>query len=70
LLWRWKFAVALSANAIAGTRIAVRKKDFGGEDALMAHLLGRRAQASEAASFHTSGNGLALLLASPGFQRR
>jgi anti-sigma-K factor RskA len=70
LLWRWKFAVALSGNAIAGTRIAVRKEDFGGEDGLMAHLLGRRPQGSEAGSFRTSGNGLALLLASPGFQRR
>ncbi len=36
----------------------------------MAHLLGRRPQASEAASFRGSGDGLALLLASPGFQRR
>jgi uncharacterized protein (DUF1800 family) len=70
LLWRWKFAAALSENAIAGTRIAVRKEDFGGEDGLMAHLLGRRPQGSEAGSFRTSGNGLALLLASPGFQRR
>jgi len=70
LLWRWKFAVALTGNAIPGTKIAVGTENFGGEYGLMAHLLGRRPQASEAESFHSSGNGLALLLASPGFQRR
>jgi uncharacterized protein (DUF1800 family) len=70
LLWRWKFAVALSTNAIPGTRIAARKEDFGGDDGLMAHLLGRRPLKSEAGSYRSSGNGLALLLASPGFQRR
>ena len=70
LLWRWKFAVALSGNAIAGTRTRVRREDFGGDAGLMAHLLGRRPPRSEAESFHGSGDGLALLLASPGFQRR
>jgi hypothetical protein len=70
LLWRWKFAVALSGNAIAGTRARVRKEDFGGDEGLMAHLLGRRPLSSESESFRKSGDGLALLLASPGFQRR
>jgi uncharacterized protein (DUF1800 family) len=71
LLWRWKFAVALSRNAIKGTRIdlAACKRDFGGEEGLMAHVLGRRPLPDEAESYRNSGAGLALLLASPGFQR-
>ena len=36
----------------------------------MAHVLGRLPLPSEADSYRKSGNGLALLLASPGFQRR
>lgn len=71
LLWRWNFAVALSRNRIKGTRIDVTTlaRNAGGEDALMAHVLGRRAAAEEAQAFHDSGDGLALLLASPAFQR-
>ena len=69
LLWRWKFAVALSGNAIKGTSATVSKADFGGDSAWMAHLLGRRPLESEVESYRASGNGLALLLASPGFQR-
>jgi uncharacterized protein (DUF1800 family) len=70
LLWRWKFAVALSGNAIAGTRTNIRSEDFAGDHGLMAHLLGRAPLSSEVESFRSSGNGLALLLASPEFQRR
>jgi uncharacterized protein (DUF1800 family) len=70
LLWRWKFAVALSGNAIPGTKATARQSNFGGETGMMAHLLGRRPSGMEAASFRTCGDGLALLLASPGFQRR
>src|SRR5260221_5807933 len=71
LLWRWKFAVALSGNRIKGTRIDLDacKKNFGGDDGLMAHVLGRLPAPSEAESYRKSGNGLALLLASPEFQR-
>ena len=71
LLWRWKFAVALSRNRIKGTRIDFEacKKNFGGEDGLMAHVLGRLPLRSEAESYRRSGDGLALLLASPEFQR-
>jgi uncharacterized protein (DUF1800 family) len=72
LLWRWKFAVALSRNTIKGTAIDLEacKKNFGGDQGLMAHLLGRLPQPDEAESYRNSGNGLALLLASPAFQRR
>jgi uncharacterized protein (DUF1800 family) len=71
LLWRWNFAVALSRNRIKGTRVdvAALTRNAGGDDALMAHLLGRAATAEEAQAYHDSGDGLALLLASPAFQR-
>ena len=71
LLWRWNFAVALSENRIPGTRVdlAALRNDAGGDDSLMAHLLGRKATAAEAQAYHESGAELALLLASPAFQR-
>lgn len=71
LLWRWNFAVALSRNRVKGTRVdvAVLTRNAGGDDALMAHLLGRRPTAEEAQAYHDSGEGMALLLASPAFQR-
>ena len=71
LLWRWNFAVALSDNKIKGTQVnfqALRGK-AGGDDGLMAHLLGRRPTVEEAQAYHDSGSGLALMLASPAFQR-
>jgi hypothetical protein len=63
--------VALSRNRIKGTRVDVPAltRNAGGNDALMAHLLGRTATAEEAQAYHDSGDGLALLLASPAFQR-
>ena len=71
LLWRWKFAVALANNHIGGTRIeaAMLRKKMGGEPALMATLLNRTPTAEEADAFAKSGDGIALLLASPAFQR-
>jgi uncharacterized protein (DUF1800 family) len=71
LLWRWNFAVALSENKIKGTQVnfeALRGK-AGGDDALMAHLLGRKPTTEESQAYHDSGAGLALMLASPAFQR-
>ena len=75
LLWRWKFAVALSRNAIKGTRIDLNvcRGSFATEEAFLAHMLGRRADENEQRAFQTlnasAPDGLALLLASPGFQR-
>ena len=71
LLWRWKFALALSNNQIGGTSIerAKLQRQLGGDTALMATVLNRRASADEGDAFLKSGDGLALLLASPGFQR-
>jgi len=71
LLWRWNFASALAENRIKGTRIAVEKltRKLGGEEALMATLLGRRPGEEERAAFRESGAGLALVMASPAFQR-
>jgi uncharacterized protein (DUF1800 family) len=70
LLWRWNFAVALSRNRMKGTRVdfTALRRNAGGDDALMAHVLGRKPSAEEAQAYHDSGEGLALLLASPAFQ--
>jgi uncharacterized protein (DUF1800 family) len=70
LLWRWNFAVNLSEGKIKETTIdlAALKKNFNGDEGLLAHLLGRKPSADEVQSYHQSGAGLALALASPGFQ--
>jgi uncharacterized protein (DUF1800 family) len=71
LLWRWNFALALSENRIKGTTVNFEalQKHAGGDPGLMAHLLGRKSLAEEAQAYEESGAGLALLLASPAFQR-
>lgn len=71
LLWRWKFALALANNRIDGTRIERAKllRQLGGDSALMATVLNRKPTTDESDAFLKSGDGLALLLASPGFQR-
>jgi uncharacterized protein (DUF1800 family) len=71
LLWRWNFAVALSQNQIAGTRLNSTKlaANAGGDDRLMSHLLGRKPTPEERQAYHDSEAGLALILASPAFQR-
>jgi uncharacterized protein (DUF1800 family) len=71
LLWRWNFAVAVSQNKVAGTKIDLNtlNANLGGDDRLMAHFLGRTPSDLEKQAYHDSGAGLALLLASPGFQR-
>ncbi len=71
LLWRWNFAVALSENRIKGTQVDFEslRANAGGDNGLMAHLLGRKPTPEEAQAYHDSGTGLALMLASPAFQR-
>lgn len=71
LLWRWKFALALANNRIGGTRIErARLLHLIGSDAgLIATLLARQPRADESDAYLKSGDGLALLLASPAFQR-
>jgi len=71
LLWRWNFAIALSQNQIKGTSLdlAALTARAGGHEPLMAHFLGRNPSAAEAQAFHEAGDGLALLLAAPAFQR-
>ena len=71
LLWRWKFALALAHNRVKGTRIDRDKlpRALGGDAALMASVLNRQPLAEESDAFLKSGDGLALLLASPAFQR-
>ncbi len=71
LLWRWNFALAISENKIKGTRINFEtlQTNAGGDAGLMAHLLGRKPTAEETQAYDDSGAGLALMLASPAFQR-
>jgi len=74
LIWRWKFAAALAANRIEGTRIDVDGlvRRSGGERSMMAHLLGRQPNATEQEAWTAMEGrapGVALLLASPAFQR-
>jgi uncharacterized protein (DUF1800 family) len=71
LLWRWKFALALSNNKLGGVRIEPRElqRALGGDAGLMATLLNRQPNPEESDAFLKSGDGLALLLASPAFQR-
>ncbi len=74
LIWRWKFAAALAANRVEGTRIDVDGliRRAGGERSMMAHVLGRQPNGTEQEAWKAMGgraSGLALLLASPAFQR-
>jgi uncharacterized protein (DUF1800 family) len=71
LLWRWKFAVALAKNQIPGTSIDRRDllMKLGDYDAVAATLLNRRADDIEREAAADSGERIALLLASPAFQR-
>ncbi|MCA9444213.1 MAG: DUF1800 domain-containing protein, partial [Candidatus Omnitrophica bacterium] len=71
LFWRWKFAVALCRNGIEGTEIQREelKKACQTEEGLMAHFLGRLPNEVEKETFNSSEEGMALMLASPAFQR-
>ena len=71
LLWRWNFASALAENRIKGTQVAAQEltSALGGDDALMAAFLGRKPTEQEARAYYESGAGIALLVASPAFQR-
>lgn len=67
LLWRWNFAVALTEGRIQGTRLTTSETATKPQLQMQA-VLGRQPTAQEAAAYQDSGNGLALLLASPAFQ--
>jgi uncharacterized protein (DUF1800 family) len=71
LLWRWNFAAALADNQIKGTTVQFEelRAKIGGDEALMATFLGRAATPAEQEAYRESGSGLALLVASPAFQR-
>ncbi len=71
LLWRWNFALALANNQIGGTSIqrARLQARIGSDVGLMATLLGRQPRAEESDAWLKSGDGLALMIASPAFQR-
>jgi uncharacterized protein (DUF1800 family) len=72
LLWRWNFAVGLAKNTLdKETKLDADKlkASFATEENLMAHLLGRAPTADEVTACKDSGAPLALLLASPSFQK-
>ena len=70
LLWRWSFAAALAGGRIAGTRIdPIALRSAFGDLGLRAHLLGRQPRPEEAAGSDPAATELALVLASPAFQR-
>ena len=72
LLWRWNFAVALTKNELGNeTKLDAEKlrASFATEENQMAHLLGRAPTADEITACKESGAPLALLLASPSFQK-
>jgi hypothetical protein len=71
LLWRWNCAVALEEHRLNGVKVDVARlrENAGGDEQLMAHVLGRRPTPMEIRAYGESGAGLALLLASPAFQR-
>ena len=71
LLWRWRLAMALAGGELAGTSLDVPGlvARAGGMERLAAHLLGRAPDAAERAALAASRRPLAVLLASPAFQR-
>ncbi|MEM8960061.1 MAG: DUF1800 domain-containing protein [Acidobacteriota bacterium] len=71
LLWRWNLASALVDGRIDGTRVDRRRleDDLVGPSGVAAHLLGRRPSEAEQVAAHHAADPLALLLASPAFQR-
>jgi hypothetical protein len=71
LLWRWRLAMSLADGAIPGTWVDVPGlvSRAGGIDGLAAHLLGRAPDPVERAVLAASPRPLAVLLASPAFQR-
>ena len=71
LLWRWRLAMAMTDGELAGTSVDARRlaARAGGPVGLAAHLLGRTPDDAERSALAASPRSLALLLASPGFQR-
>ena len=72
LLWRWNVAVARTKNELGNaTKLDADKlrASFATEEHQMAHLLGRAPSTDEVTACKESGAPLALLLASPSFQK-
>jgi uncharacterized protein (DUF1800 family) len=70
LFWRWNLAVALSAGRVPGTRIDREAFDAatGSNAARIAHLFGRIPSDREVELIASSGDPIAVALASPAFQ--
>ncbi len=70
LLWRWTLAMEMVRGGVPGTRIdaAALRERFGGEAALIAHLLGRLPTEVEREAIGDGDGAIALALAAPAFQ--
>ena len=71
LLWRWRLAMALAGGELPGTSVdgGTLMGSAGGAERLAAHLLGRTPDRAERSALASSPVPLAVLLASPAFQR-
>ncbi len=71
LLWRWNFALDITAQRIGGTSFDKNKlhEILPGEDNLAAHFLGRAPTPLEREVLTATEHRVTLLLASPAFQR-
>ncbi len=71
LLWRWRLSMALAGGELTGTSLDVQAlvAGAGGVDRLAAHLLGRAPDLVGRTALAASPRPLAVILASPAFQR-
>lgn len=71
LYWRWSFAMALCSNRIKGTEFPGEelKRTAASDSELIARFLGRTPSDLETHTFSPTPEGVALILASPAFQR-
>ena len=71
LLWRWNFALDVTAQRIGGTSLDEDRlhEILPGEDRLAGHFLGRAPTPLERDVLNATEHRVALLLASPAFQR-
>ena len=70
MLWRWNFSLDLAHGRIGGTSIdaSALADRAGGDEGVIAHLLGRTPREDERAALDVVAEPIALVLAAPSFQ--